>query len=196
MASFFYELISVLECVTIISSRILLAGDFNIHMEGSNNPNVVDLRKVLEMFQLINHIDEPTHIIGGTLDLIVTSHNIAVSEAKVYPSGIYSDHGLVQSIHILSIKISFYLDIHRMADDLPLRISILDADSISLSLVSEDVKYNCAYCGKVRLDQVQLKCGHRICSYCFKLNVNLDIEAINCPKEENCDHSLVNEVEH
>ncbi|ESO09160.1 hypothetical protein HELRODRAFT_169105 [Helobdella robusta] len=33
---------------------------------------------------------------GGTLDLIVTSHNIAVSEAKVYPSGIYSDHGLVQ----------------------------------------------------------------------------------------------------
>ncbi|ESO02214.1 hypothetical protein HELRODRAFT_161457 [Helobdella robusta] len=94
--SFFDELISVLECVTIISSRILLAGDFNIHMEKSNNPNVVNLREIFEMFQLINHIDEPSHILGGTLDLIVTSHNIAVSEAKVYPSGIYSDHGLVQ----------------------------------------------------------------------------------------------------
>ncbi|ESO00168.1 hypothetical protein HELRODRAFT_192619 [Helobdella robusta] len=65
-------------------------------MERSNNPNVVNLRKIFEMFQLINHIDEPTHILEGTLDLIVMSHNIAVGEAKVYPSGIYSNHGLVQ----------------------------------------------------------------------------------------------------
>ncbi|ESN92926.1 hypothetical protein HELRODRAFT_165062 [Helobdella robusta] len=83
------------ECVAIISSRILLAGDFNIPMERSNNPNVVNLREIFEMFQLINHIDEPTHTPGETLDLIVTSHNIAVTEAKVYPSEIYSDHGLV-----------------------------------------------------------------------------------------------------
>ncbi|ESO02899.1 hypothetical protein HELRODRAFT_174351 [Helobdella robusta] len=108
--SFFDELISVLECVTIISSRILLAGDFNIHTEKSNNPNVVNLREIFEMFQLINHIDEPTHILGGTLDLIVTSHNIAVSEAKVYPSGIYSDHGLVQAFkHFTHSKHSVHM---------------------------------------------------------------------------------------
>ncbi|ESN96670.1 hypothetical protein HELRODRAFT_163765 [Helobdella robusta] len=109
--SFYDKLISVLECVTIISSRILLAGDFNIPMEKSNNPNVVNLREIFEMFQLINQIDEPTHILGGTLDLIVTSHNIAVSEAKVYPSGIYSDHGLIQCFDVGRSFISLMIGI-------------------------------------------------------------------------------------
>ncbi|ESN99166.1 hypothetical protein HELRODRAFT_162659 [Helobdella robusta] len=58
--SFFDELISVLECVT-----YFVIGRFqHSHRE------------------LINHINEPKHILGGTLDLIVASDNIAVNEVK------------------------------------------------------------------------------------------------------------------
>ena len=87
---------SVLEHVSVSSTFVLLAGDFNVHVERPNDPHAISLLEIFDLFQLFNRINEPTHILGGTLDLIVSSENFPVSNCKVYPCGIYSDHALVQ----------------------------------------------------------------------------------------------------
>jgi len=94
-AMFFTELVSVLEHISLLSSRILLAGDFNVHVERNNDPHAVNLLEIFDMFQLINHINQPTHISGGTLDLIVSTHDFPVYNSRIFPSGLYSDHSLI-----------------------------------------------------------------------------------------------------
>ena len=93
---FFEELISVLEHVFILGTYILLAGDFNVHVERTDDPHAISLSEVFDMFQLINRIDKPTHKLGGVLDLIVSSNNLPVSNCYIFPCGIYSDHSFIK----------------------------------------------------------------------------------------------------
>ncbi|ESO08410.1 hypothetical protein HELRODRAFT_169248 [Helobdella robusta] len=92
------ELILILDNVTVFSSRIALAGDgdFNIHIERDNDLYAVALREIFENYHLMNHVSEPTHSLAGTMDLVVTSANWQVLDCVVFPSGVNSDHGLVQ----------------------------------------------------------------------------------------------------
>ncbi|ESO12350.1 hypothetical protein HELRODRAFT_158856 [Helobdella robusta] len=82
---FFKELISILENITVLSSRIILTGDFNVHVEKTNDPYAANLNDIFDNFQLINRVKAPTHLRGGTLDLIVTSENFPVHDCLVHP---------------------------------------------------------------------------------------------------------------
>ena len=94
---FFKELLSVLEHVSSIAPDILLSGDFNIHVERENDPNTISLLELLKLFDLACCINEPTHELGGTLDLIVSSSGLPVIDCKVYPAGVYSDHSFIKT---------------------------------------------------------------------------------------------------
>ncbi|ESO08527.1 hypothetical protein HELRODRAFT_169388 [Helobdella robusta] len=72
---FFKELISILENITVLSSRIILTGDFNVHVEKTNDSYAANFNDIFDNFQLINRVKAPTHLRGGTLDLIVTSED-------------------------------------------------------------------------------------------------------------------------
>ena len=51
---------------------IVPVGDFNYHVDNTTNPETIKFNKILEMFNLQQHVNGPTHKKGHTLDLIIT----------------------------------------------------------------------------------------------------------------------------
>ena len=92
---FFVELSSVLEHVSTLSPFIILLGDFNIHLEKPGDPHAISLLEVFNLFNIVNRIDKHTHVLGGMLDLIVSSENLVPGSCNIYSPGIYSDHSFI-----------------------------------------------------------------------------------------------------
>ena len=68
------ELTQLLELMIVSHERVIIAGDVNIHTEtdGSFSKQFAD---ILDMFNMIQHVKEPTHIKGHTLDIVATFRN-------------------------------------------------------------------------------------------------------------------------
>ncbi|ESO10147.1 hypothetical protein HELRODRAFT_168011 [Helobdella robusta] len=94
---FFQELVAVLEIISLLSNNVVLAGDFNVHVEKHMDPHSVSLCEIFGNFNLVNRINEPTHELEGVFDLIITSMSFPVFDIRVLPPGVFSDHGLVQA---------------------------------------------------------------------------------------------------
>ena len=58
-----------------ISSKVdlIIAGDFNIYVEELNDSNALHFLKLLNTFNLCQHVSLPTHVSGHILDLIITN---------------------------------------------------------------------------------------------------------------------------
>ncbi|ESN90771.1 hypothetical protein HELRODRAFT_182599 [Helobdella robusta] len=52
----------------------------------TNDPYAANLNDIFDNFQLINHVKAPTHLRGGTLDLIVASEDFPAHDCLVHPS--------------------------------------------------------------------------------------------------------------
>ena len=72
VATFFDEFSDLLGVITIPNEHFVIAGEFNIHME-SDTPNAKQLKEILDMYDLKQHVSFPTHNKGHTLDLVLTS---------------------------------------------------------------------------------------------------------------------------
>ena len=68
--------------------KIIIAGDMNIR---DSHPLFQNYQEVLDMFNLIQHVEEPTHIAGGCLDHIIS--NFAMNAHAVAVKASY-DHQL------------------------------------------------------------------------------------------------------
>ena len=55
-------------------SNIILAGDFNLHIDKKNDPDVNLLKNMVQAFGLDCQVNFPTHWSGHTLDLILTDN--------------------------------------------------------------------------------------------------------------------------
>ncbi|KAL2095649.1 hypothetical protein ACEWY4_007797 [Coilia grayii] len=70
--------------------RIIITGDFNIHVNKSGDSNGKDLLNTLDGFGLHQYVTEATHQLGNTLDLVISQpaniNNISVSDIAI------SDH--------------------------------------------------------------------------------------------------------
>ena len=77
--------------------QIIVAGDFNIHVENKDDSNASRLLDLLASFDCVQHAVGPTHTCGGTLDhiYIYTREDQIVTELRVDPAGIISDHGFI-----------------------------------------------------------------------------------------------------
>ena len=71
-ALFFEEFGTLAEQLVVSPGNLLIAGDFNYHMDNTRNLDTVKFNKVLESLSLIQHVNGPTHKKGHTLDLILT----------------------------------------------------------------------------------------------------------------------------
>ena len=69
---FFNEFPRLLEDLATASGSLLMAGDFNFHVEDDRDSVASRFLDLLEAFNLRQHISEPTHKSGHTLDLIIT----------------------------------------------------------------------------------------------------------------------------
>ena len=83
---FFDEFNSLLECLAITSSKLLITGDFNFHV---NKPSETYAKKFLRMlngFNLEQHVSETSHKNGNTLDLLITrSGDNFISDVRTIP---------------------------------------------------------------------------------------------------------------
>ena len=69
---FFHEFAEYLESVVMSSDKLLITGEFNFHMDVPTDPNNIHFRDLLDAMGLVQHVKQPTHIHGHTLDLIIT----------------------------------------------------------------------------------------------------------------------------
>ena len=69
---FFHEFAEYLESVVMSSDKLLITGDFNFHMDEPTDPNNIHFRDLLDAMGTVQHVKQPTHIHGHTLDLIIT----------------------------------------------------------------------------------------------------------------------------
>ena len=141
LLDFFEEFQEYLQILHSKNGTPILVGDFNIHVEKCNDINSKRFCDILSEFNLQQNVPHiPTHIEGGTLDLIITDKisNLDISSPDIIKLGTNSDHYYVSAgicnFHFCSkmdksklIKYRKFKDIHVQSfrDDLS-RSGIMD----------------------------------------------------------------------
>ena len=69
---FFLDFSDLIERIITPQTKIVLAGDFNIHCDLPLDPHSIIFNDTLRTFDLQQHIICPTHCSGHTLDLVIT----------------------------------------------------------------------------------------------------------------------------
>ena len=125
---FLDDLAEFLEEVLTLHSNIIIAGDFNLHIDDIASPDAPVFLDLLTAFSLQNHVNFPTHKSEHTQDLIL-------SECITWLSVKYSIPGLYLSDHISVVS-------HLSVDKPPLEVKKctyhklkgIDTDEISTRL--------------------------------------------------------------
>ena len=92
---FLSEFYNFIEKVFVQFNNIIILGDFNLHVNQVFNPEVINFNSIISSFGLSQLIDEPTHVAGNTLDLIITNQTeMQIKDIKVDHVN-YSDHSFV-----------------------------------------------------------------------------------------------------
>ena len=97
---FFEDFSDYLECLASKSGKPLICGDFNFHVENSLDSVAAQFMNLIKDRGFKQHISVPTHISGGTLDLVLTKacpkDFLNVTNISVTPNtGTTSDHFFV-----------------------------------------------------------------------------------------------------
>ncbi|PFX12684.1 hypothetical protein AWC38_SpisGene23314 [Stylophora pistillata] len=94
-ALFLEEFCILTEHLVVFPGNLLRVGDFNYHVDNISNLDTVKFNNMLESFGLVQHVDEPTHKKGYTLDLLITrAEEELVNSTEIrYP--MLSDHSAV-----------------------------------------------------------------------------------------------------
>ena len=100
---FFEEFPNLLEEYTVLNDLFVISGDINIHME-SDEPSSKKMHDILDVFNLTQHVHEPTHIKGHTIDVVITSKQESlINNLKVTPFDL-SHHFLVDFSFTTQVK--------------------------------------------------------------------------------------------
>ena len=79
-AQFFNELTSVLEQLSVQRRPLLVCGDLNIHIDDNDDVYVTRLNELLQTFDLVQHVREPTHAAGHILDVVISRSDTVVQQ--------------------------------------------------------------------------------------------------------------------
>ena len=90
--AFLEDFASLLEQLVPTSGNLLIAGDFNFHLDDSDNADATKFHNLLESFNLKQHVATPTHSRGHTLDLIITRSEENLVDGIVVRDPTLSDH--------------------------------------------------------------------------------------------------------
>jgi len=91
---FFDELSAVFERLLAYNCPVVACGDFNVHVDHIDDVNAVRLEQLLQSFGCIQHVTEPTHNAGHTLDIVITRNDTEISDLRV--GAMVSDHALLR----------------------------------------------------------------------------------------------------
>ena len=88
--SFIDDFTELLSIVCTAFDCLVITGDMNVHVDVTHNKQAKELTVVLEMFGLTQHVTEPTHSRGHTLDVLI-SKGVVISNVDVVDVAL-SDH--------------------------------------------------------------------------------------------------------
>ena len=77
--------------------EIIIAGDFNIHWNNSDDLDASSLLEIAELYGLQQHVNDPTHVSGNVLDLIFTKLGSTIQLSVPDCSFFVSDHCFVST---------------------------------------------------------------------------------------------------
>jgi len=93
--TFFTELSFLLEYLGTLSEALFITGDFNVRIDRPDDIHAHRLADLMSAYNLTCHVNVPTHIHGGTLDLVATRNDAPAPVVDVTHVG-FSDHMLVR----------------------------------------------------------------------------------------------------
>ena len=93
---FMQEFSVFLENLVLCPEVLVIAGDFNLHMDDSTDADALKFADRLETFGLIQHVNFATHVSGHWLDLHITRSSNDVMVVSPRPSLFLSDHCFVE----------------------------------------------------------------------------------------------------
>ena len=74
------------------NSRLIFAGDFNIHVNNNQQPDSIAFNDLLASYDCKQYIETPTHTSGNTLDLCIVPHQSQLSVNNISQDDYLSDH--------------------------------------------------------------------------------------------------------
>ena len=90
-----------MESVSTTAGHLVIIGDFNIHWDDSKNHFRIQFAELLESFDLKQHIVQPTHIKGHTIDYIITRTPDNILHNVVVDSLISDHHAIISSLNVI-----------------------------------------------------------------------------------------------
>jgi len=94
ITKFLEDFVTSMEIPLLSKRHTTVIGDFNIHIDKPDNRNTCRFTDTLESLNLVQHITEPTHTSGHTLDLLITKATDFVPRISVSDYCI-SDHSAI-----------------------------------------------------------------------------------------------------
>jgi len=89
---FFNEFINFLELLASTPCSLLITGDFNFHVDDFNNSSTKIFVRLLQTFNLVQHVGVSTHRCKHTLDLIITRADDNIVSGLSVTDPVISDH--------------------------------------------------------------------------------------------------------
>ena len=89
---FLDEWAEFLESLLTECTNNIICGDFNLHIDGLNNPDAQVFLDMVNAFRLNNNVTFPTNQSGHTLDLILSECISGITVNKAVPGSFLSDH--------------------------------------------------------------------------------------------------------
>lgn len=102
---FLSEFADFLAAVALISARVIIVGDFNIHFEKKQDPLQIAFKSTLDALGFNQNVIGPTHRCSHTLDLVLTLGMEADSIVSVPQHDSISDHYLIMFEIVLNQNI-------------------------------------------------------------------------------------------
>ena len=138
MSDFLQEFDEYLDSLTHLPGRLIIAGDFNIHVEDLTDPDTITFIHLISNYGLIQHISISTHIGGGILDLVLTRSNacdmLNIKDINVVKTVTTSDHYFVN----FSIAFPHHKGSHK-EDMVGRKISDIDMNLFKEDLLLSDI---------------------------------------------------------
>ena len=95
LKTFFDDFASYMESIILTPEPLIITGDFNIHVNNTNDSDACEFLDLLASLGLKQHVIGPTHEGGHTLDLVITRQYDQVIKSAPMIDRFISDHAAV-----------------------------------------------------------------------------------------------------
>ena len=129
---FFSEFSDYMETVIMSTEKFFILGDFNIHVDVPSDVHARKLQDLFDCLGLEQHVREPTHTRGHTLDLMISRKCKSVIDGSPRVDRLFSDHfsvvcGLQTPKPAVSVKKHTYRNLKSVNID-QLRSDLMDSE--------------------------------------------------------------------